>query len=208
MFAWNGAYLENLSLDRQLRFITSTSAEQVREAWLAKLEARRILDEHPARQPRSEQEILKQYAALPATSIFAYSFRNTDRNGDMRNTCASKLHTPVGPAAYLDRPAISYAPVRLLEQAVDELELRGVSTFVVYPPMIREADIGGALRRGVRAFARTLVDAGLPILGTPDTAMFPISMFFDSSYHLNCEGRLARTRAVAGLLETALRARF
>lgn len=207
VLAWNGAYFERLGLERRLRFIGSTSAVQLRDAWLAKLNAHRVLDDHPDRRPRSDREILARYAAMPPLDVFSYHYRNTDRHGDMQNTCDGTLAELPSVGSYLDGSTVPPVVPAYLADTVQRLAGRNVRTFIVFPPVVREADVGGHLLEGMHALTTAMLDHGLPVLGTPEGAMLPASMFFNSQYHLNCEGRRARTRAVAELVAAALGAR-
>jgi hypothetical protein len=63
-------------------------------------------------------------------------------------------------------------------------------------------DDRGSLLRAAHTVARAL--HRLPVLGTPEAAMVPSSMLFDTAHHLNCEGRRVRTKAVISSLSSVL----
>jgi hypothetical protein len=201
VLSWDASYFRALGARRQAKLIASTSLRRVLEAWQAKLSAARLLAQHPSRSLRPPHAILADYDASARPRTFEYSGQNLDQRGDLQNTCSDRPSKPLQASEYtLDSIEIDPVALDYIKATVRELERRGARVFLVFPSMATELNKGDALLRPARHLVRALANEGLPFLGTLDDAMLPERAFFDTAYHLSCEGRRMRTERLIARL--------
>ncbi len=82
------------------------------------------------------------------------------------------------------------------------LEMRSRGVAVVLVPCPFSEDRIARHKRALEQLFSKLRSSGLVVLGQPDEFFFPQSLFFDTVYHLNREGRSRRTSKVVDYLAT------
>jgi hypothetical protein len=130
-----------------------------------------------------------------------YNRKSLNEFGDI----VAHLEAPEQDHHYTDKmtviPSVAIETFQSMESACRLAGAKFYLTFPSYPQSLFEAnkkiisDIEGKVRRDLNF---------VPILGRPETIVFPDSDFFDTPYHLNKAGREKRTQVLIKLLKSAL----
>lgn len=82
----------------------------------------------------------------------------------------------------------------------------GARAFIIFPP-IPEKQARENRAQIDEVYHRLRQQSSATILGTPADFVFPLNYFFDTVYHLNRQGRDARTHKVIEMLKPAMRSK-
>ncbi len=85
--------------------------------------------------------------------------------------------------------------VPLLRSFQDEMEARGVRVMISYTPL--EASFYAANQAGIDNIETVMRAAGLNVVSSPRDYVYDESVFFDTVFHLDAEGREIRSRRLA-----------
>jgi hypothetical protein len=100
--------------------------------------------------------------------------------------------------------SINPETIRVLNEFDEYAEHVGARVFIVFPP-IPEKQARENHAQIDAVYNRLRQQARATILGTPADFVFPANYFFDTVYHLNRQGRDARTQKIIELLKPATR---
>ncbi len=91
---------------------------------------------------------------------------------------------------------------RSIVEFVELARANGINVLAAWPNTLRFAEYDGD--PGVRAIAAFYRDLGVPMVGTPQDAMFAFEHLHDTQYHLNEAGIVERTAKLIGNLRPYL----
>lgn len=100
--------------------------------------------------------------------------------------------------------AINDEAIQVLNQFDGYTKRVGARGFVIFPaiPEKQARDSRGQIED---VYSRLQKQSSIPILGTPADYIFPVNYFFDTVYHLNRQGREARTQKIIRALKSVVR---
>ncbi|MBW3508945.1 hypothetical protein [Janthinobacterium sp. NKUCC06_STL] len=194
IFSWNQDYFEALSSYRRIFFISSVSIKTILNNWYNKVNSDKILKDHPARKLASELELLEKYSKWPGQKEFAYSYLTTNKLGDIENTCGM-ISTKVNSGYGMDGPLnISFKTLAFLRERVSYFSTLGIRVVFTFPSTDKnEKSMSEITQKNFNEIGRIMQAARLPIVGTVNNSMMAKEFFFETPYHLNCEGRTIRS---------------
>lgn len=194
IFSWNHDYFEDLPSYRKIFFISSVSIKTILNNWHNKVNSEKILKDHPARKLASDFELLDKYSKWPGQKEFAYSYLTTNKLGDIENTCGT-LSTKINSGYGMDGPLnISYKTLAFLRERVKYFSSLGIDVVFTFPSTdINEKSMQKVTQKNFNEIGRIMQAAKLPIIGTVNDSMMEKEYFFETPYHLNCEGRTVRS---------------
>jgi hypothetical protein len=207
VMAWDPAYFLRLPFLDQIDFARATSGGRVAAGVLAQMFGQRLRQAHGRMLP-SVDAILADMRHVwrdgrhRAAVLGRYSFHHLDERGDIqgqrgtKNLRKGEHQTPTDVSAR----GIAEKPVwDRLQRLHDDCRRRNVRVVVVWPAIpAREA---AAMGEAIDAIERHVKQIGLETLGRPRDAVFDDRLFFDTTYHLNEEGRAVRTGMVLNRLK-------
>jgi len=92
--------------------------------------------------------------------------------------------------------------IRVINQFDTNAKQVGAQVFVIFPPLPEKQ--ARENREQIEAIYKHLQQqSSMTLLGAPTDYVFPVSYFFDTVYHLNRQGRDARTEKVINALKSA-----
>ena len=91
---------------------------------------------------------------------------------------------------------------RSIVEFVELARANGINVLAAWPNTLRFAEYDGD--PGLRAIAAFYRDLGVPMVGTPQDAMFAFEHLHDTRYHLNEAGIVERTAKLIGNLRPFL----
>lgn len=94
--------------------------------------------------------------------------------------------------------------IRVLNDFDEYAKRVGARVFIIFPP-IPEKQARENRAQIDDVYNRLRQQSNVTILGTPSDFVFPLNYFFDTVYHLNRQGRDARTQKVIEMLKPVMR---
>lgn len=137
------------------------------------------------------------------TTSDTYSFLNLDKYGDF---CFNRRSSYSNNPKYIDNNQnISEFFIKEFLQTKEKLNKKSVKIFLIYPPTIKNPnfnlDKDDAIKR-IDHLKNELKKYNIEILGDPRDFHFDRELFFDTEYHLNCNGAKQRSLNFLKLLES------
>lgn len=194
MVSWDRAYFANLPLAQKLLaiFTGSTPLLSLEIAW-TKIEQFMSPQLFYYRREAFRSPYSQYLSNRMRTPDFRYSAFNIDRFGDIQNNIGSRF--PGAPIPAIDPNSICRSTADELRHFVSTMRAGGVRVLVANQPYL--ADGSSQIYDWVAAedqFKKALKPTGAQLLDSRRELFFPRSYFFDTSMHLNEDGRCVRTR--------------
>jgi len=197
--AWDSRRFDALPLFQRLRILGESSTPSLACELLSADIGQHFFPQ--TFQPRlqalegSDEIIARFLANEDRATIFSYSVENLDSHGDMMNTRRAKGAIEFeGAAAPLTIPgAISSHTAQLLQSFILEMRARQIHIFFAHTPYLLDGSPDIAWEKSEQIFQENLQAVGGELIDQRSELFFPRTLFFNSPYHLNAQGRDLRT---------------
>ena len=143
----------------------------------------------------------REHQFFPPDTNPVYNRRSFNEYGDVVSHLGRKGMNPdsiyVGPLPSLE--TFNDETIEQLNEVADEAKRRSATAYFMFPSYI---DRSLELNRAAIDSLRTKIESGMkiPVVGTPRDFSYPGTMFFDTRYHLNEDGRRIRTLRMIEIL--------
>jgi hypothetical protein len=209
--AWNQMdYFTGLDLLGKIRYFSSLPIGNVRGHVSDKLKRASILERYPARTIRTPAEVVAIFQDESLHSKkFSYDILNINSHGDLMNTC---LEPKPGIESY-NYPVTATSKINegfkaALEKTVRNLSSRGVKVYVAFPPIISTAQTREPwFQTKLSEFETELHAMNINTIGKPSEEIYDLKNFYDSAYHLNCNGSEIRSKKLAAQIKNEIQLR-
>lgn len=199
--AWNKAYFDTLPFLRKLIYIQAESLNDVVQFISLNHHKQAILKTNPERARRSESVLLAEYNAKAPLTHFAFDYLNTNKKGDMLNTCGKTYLNLTKDQFSLS--TLHYINFIKLKIELNKLEKRGVQTFVTFPALPRMLVTTDDYKK-MQQIVSLLKNLHINVIGKPENYFYSNDDFYNSYYHLNCLGKMKRSRRLGMQMQDAL----
>lgn len=138
------------------------------------------------------QSIMLKWKNAPHTGSTQYGVEGTDEHGDIERNCGSKnsiWNYPIATSSF----NVNLDAVNALKRYFARWKERGVGAYVSFPPVSIDVMASPHFQENAGKLSMLLEKSGIATLGQPSDFVFPRKAFFDTPYHLNCDGRVERT---------------
>jgi hypothetical protein len=196
MLAWDRPYFDALPLRSRLAGVFTAGGPELSIDILtgklgASLSPRRYADRLDALAP--EQVIFRRYQSGKSRSDrFSYSAYNIDDHGDILNTRGTSFGG-AGVSATMPGPVCPTIAATLSSFSAD-LKAKGARVIVAHTPYLVDGDPAPGWQEAEVAFSRDLAAIGVEVVDHREELFFPRTSFFNTSLHLNEDGRRERTK--------------
>jgi hypothetical protein len=196
MLAWDRTYFDGLPLRSRLTGVFTAGGPDLSINILAgkigsSLAPRRYADRLDALQP--DEVILARYRSdTSRTDHFAYSAYNMDDHGDILNARGTS-YWGAGVPATMPGP-VCPTIAGILSGFAGNLKAKGARVVVAHAPYLVDGAPAPGWQEAERAFVHDLTAIGVEVLDHREELFFPRASFFNTSLHLNEEGRRERTK--------------
>ncbi len=207
MVAWYGEYFQSLPLLTKLRYMTAIDMKTLYANMDAKSNKNALLKQYPYRRALTIGEVRDQHSKVDRSTPqpFSYSFLNMNSFGDMQGGCGTH---PIANMASVDipqDPKINKEVLKLLTDTATELKSKGINLYIVPSVTVQdERSNKQYYHKALMAIMEQVRAAGVLILGNPDDFYFPISSFYDTAFHINCEATAERTSRLHTIIKDYL----
>lgn len=207
MVAWNRGYFDELPVETKLKYLKSVDIKTLYRNVDMKIHKDKILKEFPTRRSLTTEEVEIQHRSFDRATPqpFSYSFLNMNELGDIQNACG---HAPAGPMVsfeFPDDPTINPHTAELLRKIASDLHERGVDFHIIPTVMLQdEKSTQEHYRNKISSTMNQIRTLGISVLGDPNSFYYPVSSFYDTSYHINCESKEDRTNKVYEAIKVAI----
>jgi hypothetical protein len=195
MLAWDRPYFDGLPLRSRLTGIFTAGGPDLSINILAgkigsSLAPWRYADRLDALEP--EQVIFARYQSGKSRSDrFSYSAYNIDDHGDILNTRGTSFGG-AGVSATMPGP-ICPTIAGILSRFVADLKAKGARVVVAHTPYLVDGAPAPGWQEAEEAFLHDLAAIGVEVADHREKLFFPRTSFFNTSLHLNEDGRRERT---------------
>jgi hypothetical protein len=196
MLAWDRPYFDGLPLRSRLTGIFTAGGPELTISILAgkigsSLAPRRFADRLNALEP--DEVIFARYrSGKSRTDHFSYSAYNIDDHGDILNNRGTS-YWGAGVPATMPGP-VCPAIAGILSSFVGNLREKGARVVVAHTPYIVDDAPAPGWQEAEEAFLHDLVAVGVEVVDHREELFFPRTSFFNTSLHLNEDGRRERTK--------------
>lgn len=144
------------------------------------------------RTPPDLENVILKWKSAPHVGPTQYGVEATDEHGDIERNCESKN---VDWSYFVTDSSFDVNPdaVGALKAQAARWKERGATVYVSFPAVSIEVVATPHFHEQVEKLTGLLAKEGIGTLGQPSDFLFPRHAFFNTRYHLNCDGRVKRT---------------
>lgn len=207
MVAWYGDYFYSLPFLTKLKYMSAIDMKTLYTNMDVKSKKDAVLKEFPYRRALTMDEIRVQYAKIDRTAPqpFSYSYLNMNSSEDIQGACGTH---PIANMVSIDipqNPKVNKNVLELLSDTAKELKSKGVAFYIAPSVTVQdERSNKESYHKALMTMMEQIRAAGVPIVGNPDDFYFPLSSFYDTAFHINCENTVERTSRLYTIIKDYL----
>lgn len=197
---WDQDYFDKLPLPERVKAVFDASeptmSAEVLIAWLQRIFTPERVNERLAAMAPVDHILADYRSGAYRTAGFSYSPNNLDAYGTFTNNVGAQFKGPGVPAT--TPGAICDTTKVRLKDYVSNMRANGVSVIIAYAPYLTDAVPDDMWKTEDKLWRRDIADIGATVVDKREDLFYPRNLFFDTSLHLNVDGR---TRYTTSMIE-------